>query len=292
MAEQAEAEVERLATAQGGGEEAELFAQLHAARNDLQSRDLELQAANAALERARGEATSARHGAPEGFGMRDDERLERERLLRLERDRYAEAARIAEAEQLGTQRLLRMAQWDADSAREEAKRLREELGDYRARAQSLEALLERERNAVQGAHTEARDTHLKAVEAHQQRLEAHHKAQADVLGETRGKLLKHERDAGILEGKVEALTAEIQRLREQDAEWQERLRRVETQKGQFLQEKEHLRAELKEAKGDVSRAMARIEEAAKTQQAAEAEAAKLRAEVMRRYPPKCGCAMQ
>merc|ERR1719446_1782962 len=75
------------------------------------------------------------------------------------------------------------------------------------------------------------------VEEVQQRLEEERKAHADKLGGERDRLLERERNAGVLEGRVDAMGAEAEALRLRIAELE----------GQ-TKEKDQLRTDLENAR--------------------------------------------
>merc|ERR1712166_283347 len=94
------------------------------------------------------------------------------------------------------------------------------------------------------------------------------------------RLLERERNAGVLEGKVDAISVEANMLRQRIAELQQQVVDVEGQKGKTLQEKDQLRADLENARStqeDLRRSRDDYE--------------KRLEEVGRKKQPKCGCAV-
>merc|ERR1719265_2524752 len=76
-------------------------------------------------------------------------------------------------------------------------------------------------------------------------MEEDRKLYASHLESEKGRLLDRERNAGLLEGQVHAVSAEASMLRDQ-------VRETERSKGQFSADAERLRQELEAAKNDFS----------------------------------------
>merc|ERR1719361_981711 len=83
-------------------------------------------------------------------------------------------------------------------------------------------------------------------------MEEEREQHASRLENEQGRLLERERNAGLLEGQVHAVSAEASMLRKQVSQLQDQLRETERSKGQFSADAERLRQELEAAKNDFS----------------------------------------
>lgn len=169
----------------------------------------------------------------------------------------------------------------------ERQRLEQELQEARAQAAQktrLEAELEQARMQaaehaklqadLRGENEKTRAEHLRMVEEVQQRLEDERKAHADKLGGERNRVLERERNAGVLEGRVDAMSAEADTLRERVADLQQQVADAEGQKGQMEQ--------------------LRLQQAVQSQkdlQTTKAEYERKLEEAMRKRQAKCGCVL-
>merc|ERR1711907_523911 len=108
--------------------------------------------------------------------------------------------------------------------------------------------------------------------------EKERKAHANKLVGERDRLLERERNTGVLEGRVDAMSAESAMLRQRIADLQKQIVDVEGQKGKDLQEKDQLRSDLESAKKEHDALQKSKEEYQKRLE-----------ELMRKKQPKCGC---
>lgn len=162
------------------------------------------------------------------------------------------------------------------------RRIETELERARAQADSAARQLASERSSLKGENERTRNEHMRMVEETEQRLAEERKAHKAAMESERSRLLESERNAGRLEGQVNALSSEALMLRQQVVELQQMVRDVEHQKGQHLHEQEQLRRDLQEERAMNSKLRL---EAANLQQTFEEEVQKLQQAGMK---PKCG----
>merc|ERR1712185_768264 len=84
-------------------------------------------------------------------------------------------------------------------------KLRAELEQVRAQAEEYKHQLSKETSTLKSENEKTQAEHLRLLEDAQQRLEEERKQHAEKLGGERNRLLERERNAGILEGKVDAI---------------------------------------------------------------------------------------
>jgi len=166
------------------------------------------------------------------------------------------------AERLASERLARTA---ADSAASDKRRLEVELEQARADAESYKEQLAIERSALKDENEKTRAEHMRLVEETRKRLEDERKVHADTLQGEKARLIDRERNTGVLEGQVSALSTENTSLRDQLAELREQLRETEREKGAHAEEKTRLQSDLEKNKKDVDdKLKAQADEHAKT----------------------------
>jgi len=220
------------------------------------------------------------------------EQTERESALRADLDQLALAASRADEERVACVRQARAAQWDADTAVAEGRRLKDDLDHANSRILSLGEQLSHERHHLYSRHEETRTAHTRVIDEHKKRVEADHKDHHEVLEDTSVKLLERERGLGVLEGKLQSLTFEADFLREQLEDSRRRLRDAVTEKSQHMQEKEDHRWEAHTARAEVAKHAELSQQAERLRLQAGEEARLWQVQVEEARKNRCTCAVQ
>lgn len=261
------------------------LARAHAANKGQLEADLErVRAAQAAersqledeLQKVRGQAAERNRVEAELERLRESQTGERQRLEAELEEAKAQAAQKARLEAELEQ---------ARKQAEEQKKLQEELERVRAQAEEYKQKLTNETSNLQKENEKTRTEHLRMVEDARQRLEEERRSHAEKLGGERDRLLERERNAGVLEGRVDAISAEANSLRQRISELQNKVVEVEGQKGAHVQEKDKLRQDLESARNSMTQTQ---EELRKRTELYE----KRLEEQSRKSQPKCGCTVQ
>merc|ERR1712187_143113 len=153
--------------------------------------------------------------------------------------------------------------------------------------------LDQERSSLHDDHTKTREEHAKMVNDTRKQLEDERNMNAKELDSHRAAHIEGERNAGVLEGQVQTLSAEASMLRDRIAELQETIREAETRCGHENQQGERLQRELEQARIEHAEVQANGE--ARLQSHAD-ECEKSFNDKFMRPPdapkPKCGCILQ
>jgi len=138
-----------------------------------------------------------------------------------------------------------------------------------------------------------RAEHSRTAKDAEMRAEAERKAHASAL---EGRLMDKERNTGVLEGQMQALSSENQALRTQLADLQTQLRDSEGRAGQYQREKEYLSTDLDKAKAETAEVKASAaEKEQRIQDEKNQEIEKMKEQAMvadSKSQPKCGCSVQ
>jgi len=283
------------------------------ARERLFSSEAELQDAKAELEAALREAAAARASEHE---TRSQQRVlaDSESALRADLEQVRAAAARADAERLAVERCARDTE---EAAAAEQQRLEAEVTRAKAKAEEIAKQLESERQHLKGENTKTRQEHQQKVEEVRQQLEeernrfkgekeetttAHmrmaeearkqleeqRRTHVGMLDSHKTRLLENERNAGVLEGKLTAISSETEALRERVRALEGQLREATVHADQQAQQKEQTRLELEGVKTATERHKSDVAERLKAQ---EEEYGSQEGEVRERQP-KCGCAVQ
>lgn len=241
----------------------------------------------------------------------------RNELQAAEEEIKAERLRGASVQAALRRELLDVAQVAGDAAEAaatEKHRLEAELAEARSSGSKLqqEALqsqrvLAEERAKFQETHSELsgeqavlRTKHSESKEDHRRQLETERAAHSSTKDEHKDVLLQHERRAGMLEGQLQAVTAEKEALRERLRELEEKVLAVQVTLHKQAAESEQSKAEVERVKAaaemqlerEKAEASARLkehaEELARIRSVEEAKAT----EPGREKQPKCGCSIQ
>jgi len=203
--------------------------------------------------------------------------MEREDSLKAALEEARGQATKENAERLASERLARTAQ---DQAAGEKRQLEVDLEQSRAETDNYKAQLAVERTTLKDENEKTRAEHMRLVEETRKRMEEERKAHADTLQGEKDRLIDRERNTGVLEGQVKALSSENTMLRDQLAELREQLRETEREKGQHAEEKSRLQTDLDKNKQDLDQKLKdQAAEHEKMVQDLQAQASK----------QKCGC---
>mmetsp|Transcript_15557 Transcript_15557/g.35644 ORF Transcript_15557/g.35644 Transcript_15557/m.35644 type:complete len:1020 (-) Transcript_15557:113-3172(-) len=226
------------------------------AQLDLSSRDAELQDSKGQVQSLMAEVEAARSREQE---LKGSLRIvqEKEAALRAEIDETRANAARDNADRLASERLARVAE---DSAATEKRRLEVDLEQARGELDQLKAQLMVERDTLKNENEKTRAEHSKLVEETRQKLEQERKLHTETLHEEKNRLLDRERNTGVLEGQVQAVSSENTLLREQLAELKEQVRSFERARGEHKEEREALQKSLDAARVEHSEQLKRKEE--------------------------------
>mmetsp|Transcript_152243 Transcript_152243/g.276961 ORF Transcript_152243/g.276961 Transcript_152243/m.276961 type:complete len:1086 (-) Transcript_152243:49-3306(-) len=230
----------------------------------------------AELEQVRGQAAERHRIESDLETTRTRHSSERQRL-----EAELETARAEAAERHRLEAELEQAKQKA----EEQRKLQQELEQVRKQAEEYREKLAAQHDSLKSENARTRAEHQRIVEDTKKQLEEERKVHADRLGGERDRLLERERNAGILEGQVHAITSEATSLRDRVAHLQQKVCEVEGQKGQHLQEKDRLQQ-------DLQAAQAKLIETQDEMRCREEEYEKRLEEVGHKGQPKCGCSVQ
>lgn len=228
---------------------------LSAAQMKLDAREAELAEAKVQMQQYLNEIGAAQKREHE---LKSQNRMqaEKEISLRASLDDARAVAAKADAERLASERCAKGA---LDIEHSEKRRLAAELEQSRVEVEGLSKQLTLERETLKIESEQTRAEHMKLVEESRKKLEAERKVYQDSLQQEKGRLLDKERNAGELEGQVQAVTSEVQTLREQSAFLQTQLQNSERTKDQYLSEANQLRQDLNDATMDSESKLKQLE---------------------------------
>lgn len=279
-----------------------------AAETELQDARAELRQALADIEaaRVREHGLKAKHRAAadsEAALRAEVEQLQactsRTEAERLAAERCAEV--VGEASSVERQRLedqLVQARAEAEKYSRQLEEERRTLQgenertqeEHRRRVEEVRRQLESERSAVQTEQEKERSEHMRMVAEARRQLEQERISSAGTLGDRKGKLLERERDAGVLEGRQQALVRETDSLKQRLRELEDQGREANVALGRQSHESEKARADLAAAHDEAEQAKSETERRLKDEKE-EYDQAIADTEEMAGRKPRCGCSV-
>mmetsp|Transcript_65564 Transcript_65564/g.102361 ORF Transcript_65564/g.102361 Transcript_65564/m.102361 type:complete len:1134 (+) Transcript_65564:76-3477(+) len=216
----------------------------HASNKNQLEANLQAQNSSQAAERAEleRELENARGQAAER--SRIEAELERLRVTQA-RERQRLEAELEEAREQAAQKTRLEA--ELEQARKQAaeqSQLQSELERMRAQAEEYKQKLTKETSSLKTENEKTTAEYMRMVDDARRRLEEERKEHADKLGGERDRLLERERNAGVLEGRVHAISAEATTLRDRVTELQNKVSEAEGMKGKHMEEKDGMRQDL------------------------------------------------
>jgi len=240
----------------------------HSSRSELER--LQAAAAKMGAERLASERCSFT-AAEVAAGER--RRLEEElAAAKLEAQRYAE--------QLAQER---------DSLKGETEKVCEE---HRQKVEEVRRQLESERQSLKEAQEKSRAEHMRMVADSRKQLEDERLTHHDALDDHKSRLLERERGAGILEGKVTALTSETAMLHTRLKELEAQVRQAEAGADRQSQENARHRAELAKYKEEADEVKAKADEKLRVMEEEHQRRMEDEGGDEKERQPKCGCSIQ
>jgi len=130
--------------------------------------------------------------------------------------------------------------------------------EHRGKLEEVQRKVSAEREALHDQHSKHREEIKEKVEAVRQEAESQRKSLLDVLDGHRDRLLDKERETGALEGKMHALSAEVELLRGRVKDVEEQARKAEATAEQQRRENSELERQLTKAKTEAIHATMEI----------------------------------
>jgi len=245
-----ESAVRRLCAASTAINEAQASKQAEADREAAQEAEAQLRKTQAELREAR-EQVQKLAADISGYRTREHDLKSEGRLLGdrdaamradIDQARSEAAMHLAERAKLEEQVKLHAA---------EKRRLQDLVDQERQRNSGNQDQTGKERAALQEEVERTRQEHLRMLEEARTRADEDRRHHATSMEGEKNRLLEREREAGLLMGKVEALTAEKNLLHHQVSELQAQLRETETQKGRSHHEQESLKTDMDKLKKEL-----------------------------------------
>eukprot|EP00928_Gymnodinium_smaydae_P018459 TRINITY_DN17022_c0_g3_i2.p1 TRINITY_DN17022_c0_g3~~TRINITY_DN17022_c0_g3_i2.p1 ORF type:complete len:864 (-),score=200.86 TRINITY_DN17022_c0_g3_i2:293-2884(-) len=183
------------------------------------------------------------------------DRLAAERLARSAADNVAADRRALEVELDQTrgevERVARQLASEREHLRGEHLRTREE---HAQKAEDVRRQLAEERQTLQSEKEKTKSEHMRMLEDCRTQLEDERNKHKSALDDEKDKHMERERRAGVLEGQVQALTAETTNLRERLKELEEKAHVMDLVPAKHVEENAALQIELTKARETADKA--------------------------------------
>lgn len=251
--------------------EEELTSQLEAQEEELRITKQKLEVLLKDFEAAR--------AAEHDHRAKSRSQTEAESSLQAELEQLRAAAAKANAERLAEERCARAS---ADTASADQRRLEVEIGQAKAEAEKLQGKLhgekvglveenertkaeheqrvadvrkqlEEERRTLKGEKEKTRSEHQRVLEETQKHLDEERTQHRQQTTGDQDKHLDRERRAGVLEGQVQALTAETSNLRQKVHDLEEKKREGETAPARLMEESSRAQAAVEKERAEITR---------------------------------------